>query len=106
MGNGQPSKAKSFLKEKGVEIAVGLLLTIISVFIIGRIDKLADTQIEILQQQSVNTTEIINVKKLVEGLAETQGSVQGASGDNAVDIRFIRRDIEDLEERVKGLENK
>jgi len=78
---------------------------IVSTFLFGKLDKMSDTQIEILQQQSVNTTEIVNVKDIVEGLAETQGTVQGNSGDNAFEIRMVRRDIEDLEERIDNLED-
>ncbi len=66
---------KSFLREKGVEIAVGLVLTIISFFIIGRIDKL-DDRLRTVEE------DVASIKTTVETLSENQGTLLGNDGDN------------------------
>ncbi len=66
---------KSFLREKGVEIAVGLVLTIISFFIIGRIDKL-DDRLRTVEE------DVASKKTTVETLSENQGTLLGNDGDN------------------------
>jgi hypothetical protein len=104
MSNEASNNKKSWLREKGLELIIGLLVALASVFIIQRLDKIDDNQVSIIEQQAINTTEISNVKDIVEGLSETQGTVQGTAGDNSFDIAFIKRDIKDLEERIEELE--
>ena len=82
-----------------------IAMGIISTFLFGKLDKISDTQIDILQRVTRVETDVEYVKNIVENLAETQGTVQGSTGDNAFEIRIVNRRLDNLEKRFDKIED-
>ena len=82
-----------------------VVMGIVSTFLFGKLDKMSDMQIDILQRVTAVEVQINGLEEAVDGLVETQGTVQGNSGDNSFEIRMINRDISDLKIRVNRLED-
>lgn len=96
MSNGQPNKKKSFFKEHGVEIAVGIFLAVMSVFILNRIDKLDD-------RQRLIELDVASIKTTVEAVSENQGTLLGNDGDNRVDLELLDFRLTTAEADIKEL---
>lgn len=89
-----PNKVKDFLREKSVEILVGIVLTIISVFIIGRIDKFDD-------RQRLIEIDIASIKTTLESFSENQGTLLGNDGDNRVDLKLLNFRLTAVEKAIE-----
>ena len=83
-------KGNTFINTYLGPIVLALAMGILSLFLFGKLEKIGDTQIKILQNQAV-------LQATVETQSATQGSFRIDIGTNKLDIREHEIRLESLE---------
>jgi hypothetical protein len=81
---------------------------IISYFLFGKLEKLDDTQRTILEEVAIIKTKIENIeekeiediKKLLESMSESQGTLNANSGDNKLELSLLKLRLENIERQI------